>query len=46
MREAFFKFVADELYARLGIRREDVMINLVETQRDNWSFGNGIASMR
>jgi phenylpyruvate tautomerase PptA (4-oxalocrotonate tautomerase family) len=43
VREAFFKFVADELNARLGIRREDVMINLVETQRDNWSFGNGIA---
>jgi phenylpyruvate tautomerase PptA (4-oxalocrotonate tautomerase family) len=43
MREAFFKFVADELNTRLGIRREDVTINLVETQRDNWSFGNGIA---
>jgi 4-oxalocrotonate tautomerase len=43
LREAFFKYVADELNARLGIRREDVTINLVETQRDNWSFGNGVA---
>ena len=43
VREAFFRFVADELHRRLGVRREDVVINLVETQRDNWSFGNGIA---
>ena len=43
VREAFFKYVADELNAKLGIRREDVTINLVETQRDNWSFGNGVA---
>lgn len=43
MRQAFFKTVADGLHARIGIRTEDVMINLVETQRDNWSFGNGIA---
>jgi len=43
MRQAFFKAVADGLHARIGIRTEDVMINLVETQRDNWSFGNGIA---
>jgi phenylpyruvate tautomerase PptA (4-oxalocrotonate tautomerase family) len=43
MREAFFRYVADELHERLGVRREDVVINLVETQRDNWSFGNGIA---
>jgi phenylpyruvate tautomerase PptA (4-oxalocrotonate tautomerase family) len=43
MRQAFFKAVAEGLHARVGIRPEDVMINLVETQRDNWSFGNGIA---
>lgn len=43
MRQEFFKAVADGLHARIGIRTEDVMINLVETQRDNWSFGNGIA---
>jgi hypothetical protein len=26
-----------------GVRREDVIINLVETRRGNWSFGNGLA---
>jgi phenylpyruvate tautomerase PptA (4-oxalocrotonate tautomerase family) len=43
MRQAFFKAVADGLHTRAGVRPEDVMITLVETQRDNWSFGNGIA---
>ena len=30
--------------ASLGLRREDVWINLVEVSKDDWSFGNGIAS--
>jgi phenylpyruvate tautomerase PptA (4-oxalocrotonate tautomerase family) len=40
---AFFKAIADGLHERLGMRREDVLINLVETKKENWSFGNGIA---
>jgi len=28
---------------RLGVRPEDVLINLVEVKKENWSFGNGIA---
>jgi 4-oxalocrotonate tautomerase len=43
MRQAFFKAVADGLHERIGLRREDVMINLVETDKDNWTFGNGVA---
>ena len=35
--------VADALHARLGLRPEDVFINLIEVQKENWSFGNGIA---
>jgi 4-oxalocrotonate tautomerase len=27
-----------------GIRPEDVLINLVECAKEDWSFGNGIAS--
>jgi 4-oxalocrotonate tautomerase len=42
-KKAFFKHVADELHQRLGLRREDVLINLVEVRKENWSFGNGIA---
>jgi phenylpyruvate tautomerase PptA (4-oxalocrotonate tautomerase family) len=41
-RQALYKNVADKL-AKLDVRREDVFINLVETQKENWSFGNGIA---
>jgi len=29
---------------RLGLRREDVWVNLVEVPKENWSFGNGVAS--
>ena len=39
----FYKAVADALHARLGLRPEDVFINLIEVQKENWSFGNGIA---
>ena len=42
-KKAFYKAVADALYARLGLRPEDVFINLIEVQKENWSFGNGIA---
>jgi 4-oxalocrotonate tautomerase len=43
MKKAFYQAVADGLHERLGIRREDVFINLVEVRKENWSFGNGIA---
>jgi len=43
MKKAFYKAVADGLFERLGLRREDVVINLVEVKKENWSFGNGEA---
>jgi 4-oxalocrotonate tautomerase len=42
-KRAFYKAVADGLHQRLGMRREDVFINLVEVKKENWSFGNGEA---
>ena len=42
-KQAFYKEIAEQLHATLGIRKEDVFINLVETAKENWSFGNGIA---
>jgi 4-oxalocrotonate tautomerase len=42
-KKAFFKAVADGLHERLALRREDVLINLVEVRKENWSFGNGEA---
>lgn len=43
VKKAFYKARADGLHLRLGLRREDVMINLVEVKKENWSFGNGEA---
>jgi phenylpyruvate tautomerase PptA (4-oxalocrotonate tautomerase family) len=42
-KKALFKAIADGLHAAIGLRREDVLINLVEVKKENWSFGNGIA---
>jgi phenylpyruvate tautomerase PptA (4-oxalocrotonate tautomerase family) len=43
MKQQFYKAVADGLHERLGLRREDVFVNLVEVKKENWSFGNGVA---
>jgi phenylpyruvate tautomerase PptA (4-oxalocrotonate tautomerase family) len=44
-KRGFYKRVADELQRRLGVRREDVFINLIPVEREDWSFGNGEASL-
>lgn len=40
---ALYKAIADGLSTELKLRREDVLITLVEVKKENWSFGNGIA---
>ena len=40
LKKAFYKRVANDL-AELGLRKQDVVINLVEVAKENWSFGNG-----
>ena len=42
-KQRFYKGIVDGLVAAVGIRPQDVFINLVEVKRENWSFGNGIA---
>jgi phenylpyruvate tautomerase PptA (4-oxalocrotonate tautomerase family) len=42
-KKALFRRIADDLQAQLGLRQDDVFINLVETVKENWSFGSGIA---
>lgn len=44
LKRAFYRAVADGLNERLGLRREDVFIVLVEVKKENWSFGNGEAT--
>lgn len=42
-KRALYTGIADGLHHLLGMRREDVCINLVEVCKDNWSYGNGEA---
>lgn len=42
-KQAFYARVANDLHRVLGIDPQDVFIGLVETARENWSFGNGLA---
>jgi hypothetical protein len=42
-RKALFSRIAERLHQSPGVRLADVLINLVETQKENWSFGNGVA---
>jgi 4-oxalocrotonate tautomerase len=43
-KKAFYRQIVENLKADPGVRPEDVIINLVEVAKENWSFGNGIAS--
>ena len=43
LKKKLYQEIADTLNAELGVRREDVFINLVEVKKESWSFGNGIA---
>ena len=43
MKKAFYRAIADGLNERLGLRKQDVFINLVEVKKENWSFGDGEA---
>jgi 4-oxalocrotonate tautomerase len=41
-KKALYKAIVDGL-AKLGVRPEDVLINLVEVKKENWSYGHGAA---
>lgn len=43
-KKALYKGIVDRLSAKPRIRPEDVLINLVDVKKENWSFGNGIAT--
>ena len=42
-KRALYKAIADGLHAGIGLAREDVLINLIEVKKENWSFGQGVA---
>jgi hypothetical protein len=43
-RRTLYAAIARNLAADPGVRPEDVLVNLVEVVKENWSFGNGLAS--
>jgi 4-oxalocrotonate tautomerase len=43
MKKALYRRVAELLSQELQVRKEDVLISLVEVAKENWSFGNGEA---
>jgi len=40
-KRALYRTIADKLAASPGLRREDILVSLVEVPKENWSFGNG-----
>jgi 4-oxalocrotonate tautomerase len=42
-KRALYKRITELLSQSPGVRPQDVVINLVETAWENWSFGNGAA---
>jgi 4-oxalocrotonate tautomerase len=43
VKKDLYRAIADGLHERIGLRREDVFIGLIEVPKENWSFGNGEA---
>lgn len=42
-KKALFQRIVERLVDNPGLRAEDIFINLVEVQKENWSFGLGLA---
>jgi len=41
VKKSLYAKVADLLSGELNLRRENLLISLVEVNKENWSFGNG-----
>lgn len=44
LKRALYRRIAERLGEAVGLRPEDAWVNLVEVPKENWSFGNGVAS--
>jgi 4-oxalocrotonate tautomerase len=42
-KKALYAAIADRLSNEPGLRREEILISLVEVKKESWSFGNGVA---
>jgi 4-oxalocrotonate tautomerase len=41
VKKQFYRRIADEVHEKAGVRKEDVWISLLDSGREDWSFGNG-----
>jgi phenylpyruvate tautomerase PptA (4-oxalocrotonate tautomerase family) len=44
VKRALYAAIADKLGRAAAVRPDDVLVNLVEVARENWSFGGGVMS--
>ncbi len=44
VKKALYAAIAQGLATAVGLRPDDVLVNLVEVPRENWSFGGGAMS--
>lgn len=44
VKKALYAAIATGLGQAAGVRPDDVLVNLVEVPRENWSFGGGVMS--
>lgn len=42
-KKALYAAIADNVSRDAGLRRQDILINIVEVRKENWSFGEGEA---
>lgn len=42
-KRALYRRIAELLQQEMNVRKEDVLVSLVEVAKENWSFGNGEA---
>ena len=42
-KKALYGAIAENISNDTSVLKADVIVNLVETKRENWSFGNGLA---
>jgi phenylpyruvate tautomerase PptA (4-oxalocrotonate tautomerase family) len=41
LKKNFYKAICEGLVEKLKVRPQDIVINLIEVNKENWSFGNG-----
>ena len=42
-KKALYAGIAERLSREPGIRRQDIIISVIDVKREDWSFGNGVA---